>query len=206
MYLYRDEAERLTAQMRQDLSTALVSSTDQLLSFLQDSDWSMVIKLHAALEAATTQAIVAHINQDSLREVIERLPLSDNQTGKGRIAVDLGVISKSQFTFIRKLSELRNKLVHQVENISFDTRKYFEGLDKQQLQAWKNAIAWENGRSRKDCLAEILEQNPKVALFLSVFAIITLLAVAEQEDLARRKIDYISERTMQELFGATSNV
>lgn len=201
MYLYRDEAERLTAEMRQNLNTAVLGAADQLLSFLEDSDWAMVIKLHAALEAATTQAIVTHINQHILRGVLERLPLSDNQTGKGRIAVELGVLSKSQFTFIRKFSELRNTLVHQIKNINFNAKLYFESLDKQQIQAWKNAIAWNTGQASRVSLAEMLDQNPRTALFLSVFTIVTLLTVTDQETLVRQKADFLSERTMRDLFG-----
>lgn len=201
MYLYRDEAERLTAEMRQNLNTAVLGAADQLLSFLEDSDWAMVIKLHAALEAATTQAIVTHINQNILRGVLERLPLSDNQTGKGRIAVELGVLSKSQFTFIRKFSELRNTLVHQIKNINFNAKLYFESLDKQQIHAWKNAIAWNTGQASRVSLAEMLDQNPRTALFLSVFTIVTLLTVTDQETLVRQKADFLSERTMRDLFG-----
>ncbi len=129
MYLYRDEAERLTAEMREGLGTALRNISDQLLEFLTDNDWAMVIKLHAAIEATITQVILAHTNQEVLRPIIERLPLSDNQTGKGRIAVELELITKSQFTFLRKFSELRNSLVHRVENIGFNIVEYFERMD-----------------------------------------------------------------------------
>ncbi|MGE8050625.1 hypothetical protein ACQKPT_20290 [Pseudomonas monteilii] len=201
MYLYRDEAERLTAEMKQNLNTAVLGAADQLLSFLDDSDWALIIKLHAALEAATTQAIVIHIDQDILKGVIERLPLSDNQTGKGRIAVELGILSKGQLTFIRKLSELRNNLVHQIKNIDFNAKSYFRNLDKQQLQSWKNAITWNNGQVSQVSLADTLDQNPRMALFLSVFSIITLLIVTDQEKLVRKKADFLSERTMRELYG-----
>lgn len=204
MYLYRDEAERLTEEMRQGLNKALRQISDQLLAFLEDTDWAMVIKLHAAIEATVTQVILAHTNQDVLRSVIERLPLSDNQTGKGRIAVELGLITSSQFSFLRKFSELRNNLVHRLENIDFDLRKHFEGMDKEQRKAWRKAIAWQDTEVKQEVLAEMLDQNPKMALFLSVFTMVTLMTVAEQEYLVRRKVDFLSERTMRELVGDTS--
>jgi len=164
----------------------------------------MVIKLHAAIEATVTQVILAHTNQDVLRSVIERLPLSDNQTGKGRIAVELGLITSSQFSFLRKFSELRNNLVHRLENIDFDLRKHFEGMDKEQRKAWRKAIAWQDTAVKQEALAVMLDQNPKMALFLSVFTLVTLMTVAEQEYLVRRKVDFLSERTMRELVGDTS--
>ncbi|MDR8013299.1 hypothetical protein [Ectopseudomonas guguanensis] len=204
MYLYRDEAERLTEEMRQGLNKALRNISDQLLAFLEDTDWAMVIKLHAAIEATVTQVILAHTNQDVLRSVIERLPLSDNQTGKGRIAVELGLITSSQFSFLRKFSELRNNLVHRLENIDFDLRKHFEGMDKEQRKAWRKAIAWQDTAVKQEALAVMLDQNPKMALFLSVFTLVTLMTVAEQEYLVRRKVDFLSERTMRELVGDTS--
>lgn len=204
MYLYQDDAERLTEEMQQGLDKAVLNITDQLLEFLKDSDWAMVIKLHAAIEATVTQVILAHTNQDVLRPVIERLPLSDNQTGKGRIAVELGLITSSQFSFLRKFSELRNSLVHRIENIGFDVRKYFTEMDKEQRRAWKKAIAWQQGDTKQQVLADMLDQNPKVALFLSVFTIVTVLTTAEQEYLVRRKANLLSERTMRELLGDES--
>ncbi len=200
MYLYRDEAERLTAEMREGLGTALRNISDQLLEFLTDNDWAMVIKLHAAIEATITQVILAHTNQEVLRPIIERLPLSDNQTGKGRIAVELELITKSQFTFLRKFSELRNSLVHRVENIGFNIVEYFERMDGAQKKSWRNAIAWQEGGTKHEVLSDMLDTNPKVAIFLSVFTMITLLTVTEQERLVHRKMDFLSERTMRELF------
>lgn len=200
MYLYRDEAEQLTKEMRKGLNAALQNTADQLLEFLTDTDWAMIIKLHAAIEATITQAILAHTNQDVLRPVFERLPLSDNQIGKGRIAVELGLITKSQFTFLRRFSELRNNLVHRIENINFDIVKYFDEMDGNQRKAWKTAIAWQEGGTKQQVLSDMLNTNPKVAIFLSMFTMITLLTVTEQENLVRRKIDFLSERTMRELF------
>lgn len=201
MYLHRDEAEHLTLEMREGLSKALRDIADQLLEFLHDNDWAMVIKLHAAIEAIITQVILSHTNQEVLRTVIERLPLSDDQIGKGRIAVKLGLITKSQFTFICKFSALRNNLVHRVENINFDLRRYFIEMDKGQRSSWRAAIAWEEGGTKQVALAEMLDTNPKTAIFLSVFTMVTLLTVADQECKVSRKVDLLSERTMQDLFG-----
>jgi hypothetical protein len=201
MYLYRDEAESLTEEMRQGLNKALFEASDKLLDFLHDTDWAMVIKLHAAIEATVTEVILAHTNQGVLRSVIERLPLSDNQTGKGRVAVELNLITSSQFSFLRKFSELRNNLVHRLENIDFDLKKYFEGLDKEQRRAWKKAIAWQERGMKQDVLADTLDQNPKLALFLSVFTMIMLMTVSEQTSHALREIDSLSQRTMRQLIG-----
>lgn len=204
MYLYRDEAERLTQEMREGLNKALRETADQLLEFLHDNDWAMIIKLHAAIEAIVTQVILSHTNQEVLRSVIERLPLSDEQIGKGRIAFKLGLITKSQFTFICKFSSLRNSLVHRVENINFDLKKYFAELDKGQRSSWRAAIAWQEGGTKQEALAEMLDANPKTAMFLSVFTMITLLTVADQEYKVSQKVDRLSERTMKELLGEGS--
>jgi len=206
MYLYKDDAEQLTAELKKGLRVALKNVSAQLLDFLKDSDWAMIIKLHAAIEATITQVILAHMEQQVLRSVIERLPLSDNQTGKGKIALDLGVITKGQFTFIRRFSELRNSLVHRVENINFDLGEWYSGLDAQQRKSWKSAIAWQKGIDKQKVLVDMLESNPKLGLFLSVFTIVTVLTCAEQEYLVRSKVDMLSDRTMKELFGDKSDL
>lgn len=202
MYVYMSDVERLAREMGQGVDESLERVTEQLMPFIDDTDWAMVIKLHAAIEAMITQVILAHTNQEGLRSVIERLPLSDNQTGKGRIATALGLITSSQFAFLRKFSELRNSLVHRVENLDVDLKAHFAGFDREQKKSWKTAIAWTaKGGTQQTSLAESLEESPKTTLFMSALILVSRLAVDEQMFLAQRQVASMSEQTMRELMG-----
>lgn len=200
MYVYMSDVERLVREMGQGMDESLERVTEQLMPFIDDTDWAMVIKLHAAIEAMITQVILAHTNQESLRSVIERLPLSDNQTGKGRIATALGLITSSQFAFLRKFSELRNSLVHRVENLDVNLKDYFAGLDREQKKSWRTAIAWTaKGGTQQTSLAETLDDSPKTTLFLGALLLVSHLAIDEQTFLAKRQVAAISEETIREL-------
>lgn len=200
MYVYMSDVERLVREMGQGVDESLERVTEQLMPFIDDTDWAMVIKLHAAIEAMITQVILAHTNQESLRSVIERLPLSDNQTGKGRIATALGLITSSQFAFLRKFSELRNSLVHRVENLDVNLKDYFAGLDREQKKSWRTAIAWTaKGGTQQTSLAETLDGSPKTTLFLGTLLLVSHLAIDEQTFLAKRQVAAISEETIREL-------
>ncbi|KAA5846511.1 hypothetical protein F2A37_07700 [Pseudomonas chlororaphis] len=204
MFIYDEDVKVLQDIFQTRLNQTLGSTSEQLIRFLEDTDWAMVIKLHAVIEATVTEVIVAHTNQDALKAVIERLPLSDNQAGKGKIALDLDLITRSQYSFLRKFSELRNNLVHKVENLDFDLKNFAKNLDREQRKTWKAAISWSSkDRPPQERLAEIFDINPKVALFLATLTLVTLLTVDKELSQIKREVLSASQKTMIDLLHTT---
>lgn len=104
-------------------------------SLLQEDDWSFVIKLHALIEAAATQAICTAINCPELIDNIATLDIGNAQHGKIKLMTTLKVITAEQAGVLRQLTELRNHLVHRIQNVGFSFGTYLTELSDEKRKA-----------------------------------------------------------------------
>lgn len=175
------QIERVVEIAREAIKEAfdtVQARVDQVASFLDESDWALVIKLHTMVEAAVTQLLVAHTDS-ALHQVMKHIPLSDVNTGKARMAKDLGLISSSQLGFIQRFSTLRNKLAHNADNLEFDLKEHVRKMDSNQRRQWKRDLNWAPpggivGEDRDSAIEE-----PKTELYLSIIRLMSLMAVDE---------------------------
>jgi hypothetical protein len=105
-----------------------------------ENDWSFVIKIHSLLESVISSLILYHLNEPSIGKIISRLELSNPKTGKIAFLKSLKLVGESNQKFISSFSQLRNNLVHKVENISFSFDEWISKMDKNQLK--QNAITF----------------------------------------------------------------
>ena len=129
---------------------------DFISELIEEDDWSFVIKLHALFEAACTHLLLYHFKEPNLAQILNRLPLSDGQIGKIYFLNKLELIGKDTLKYIVSLSELRNKLVHDIETIQFSFNNLIKGFDKQQMERF--AISF----SPTDSILRKLSNNPKL--------------------------------------------
>jgi hypothetical protein len=137
-----------------------------------EDDWSFIIKSHALIEAALSN-LLSTIIDSRLEPIFEQLELSNSRTGKIAFAEALGVLNSKQRMFVRKLSELRNIIVHNIKNINFDLNAYVSSLDKNQRDAFAKAFTY---------FAPTLEaatswrfyaiKQPKQAIFIAVILLL----------------------------------
>ena len=85
----------------------------------EGDDWSFIIKIHAVLEAVFTEYLTKKLNKEELSDVISNLEMSNSKNGKLAFAKALGMTFSDSETFVRRLSELRNELVHNVKNLNY---------------------------------------------------------------------------------------
>jgi len=109
-------------------------------TFEADSDWTLVIKLHAYVEASLNFLIVNHFGDRRLEQVISRLDISDRRRGKLAFIKALELLPSEYRSFIQKFSEIRNLLAHDVKNVDFDLKAYLDGLDAKQYKELADAI------------------------------------------------------------------
>jgi DNA-binding MltR family transcriptional regulator len=95
-----------------------------------ENDWSFIIKVHALIEAAISHLLTEHMEQPELAEIFSRLDMSNKATGKAAFVDALGLLEKPERRFISSLSELRNKLVHDVRNVNFNLTEHVESMEK----------------------------------------------------------------------------
>ncbi|QQS45229.1 MAG: hypothetical protein IPM66_14865 [Acidobacteriota bacterium] len=109
---------------------------------LKEDDWSFIIKLHSLMEAAITQLLISVFDKPSLRDTISRLELSNFHTGKLAFVKNMELMPKDMQTFIQKLSELRNKMVHNVNNVGVNLEDYFSTMSEADRKGWYKAFKW----------------------------------------------------------------
>ncbi len=121
------EIHDFTLSIARDHLSELGLPPDFEMKLLKDDDWSLVIKLHAPLEAALTNALVAHVGEESTRELFARMNVGGG-SGKLAFAKALKFADATEIRFVQALSELRNRLVHNVRNVNFRLKEHIKNL------------------------------------------------------------------------------
>lgn len=150
---------------------------DFILSLSRESDWSIVIKLHAMFEAAVSSLIVKQLKTPDLEDVVAHLDFNNVKSGKVAFARALGLIGKREVAFLRGFSELRNALVHDIKNVQFDLAAYVRSLDPSGLKKFKSEIgaplcAVSGG---EDVYTQLLEKDPRLIVFLAAYTCLLTL-------------------------------
>ncbi|PYK61914.1 MAG: hypothetical protein DME43_01445 [Verrucomicrobia bacterium] len=203
MYIYRKDAEKLFRDTIRGLVGDLRQKGDVLHGLLKQDDWSFVIKAHALLEAAVTQLLIANIGGESLARFIERLPLG-GQFGKIKLCEELALLSNPQRKFIRWLSELRNPLVHRLENVTFTFAKHVRRFTNDQARSWANSIVWfsDDDLETQRWWKAIAMKLPKHALFMGLYLVIGECIIHSHHAKAKDAIRETSDVTMKSMFPA----
>ena len=102
----------------------------------REEDWSFVIKLHAVFEETVTHLLAYHFQEEALNDLLARLELSNKTTGKLAFLKALGLQGTENRRYISSLSELRNALVHDVRNCSFNLKEMVGGYSDKELKAF----------------------------------------------------------------------
>ena len=155
------------------------------LGLLEESDWGFVIKLHSLFEGAATHVLNLRLGSGKLESALAHLDFSDTRYGKSRLLLDLGIFSKEQYTFLRRLSEIRNLLVHQVKNVSFSFENYIGSLDNNQFRSLCDQIGY-NTRDQI-CIQDLtiprnqfIRENTKLVIWLTASDILGCLLLEEK--------------------------
>jgi len=180
-----------SADSTKELLRSIGLPDDLLESLLDENDWSFIIKLHALFEAVLASAIVKKLNAPSIEEAVSQLDFSGAKCGKVTFAQSLQVIGAREASFLRGLSELRNRLVHNVRNVSFSIKEYVEALDANQRKAFRKQfghalLGLENGEADfQRCLAAY----PRLIVYFAAWS--CLLSV--EFNLSERRMNMLIE-------------
>jgi hypothetical protein len=140
------------------------------LPFLDD--WSMVIKAHALVEGAVSQLLAAALDQ-RLQGLFSRLELGHEVTGKLEFCKALGLLTSSERGFVRKLSEVRNKLAHDHTYLSFTFDGYIAKMEKKQRTSFYESVLFEIPEASRDGWLDFMKKTPKPAVGLAAMRIVS---------------------------------
>jgi hypothetical protein len=159
-----------------------------LTKLYREDDWSFIIRSHALVEAAVTKQLSSSLDA-RLTSVFQKLALSNAQTGKIVFAESMGLIDSTHKRFIRKLSEIRNFVVHDISNIVFDLKIYLNGLDANQKKAIARDLSFfaSTPQSEKFWLQQTYS-DPKFAIWTStIFLLFKCISDTIRADIAQEK-------------------
>lgn len=91
---------------------------------LSEDDWSFVIKTHALIESALTRLIETTVRPEPLGEFVTTFDLSGGRHSKVELLRRCDLIEDPEAKFVRGLSKIRNRLVHNVRYTSCDLSKF----------------------------------------------------------------------------------
>ncbi|MFC5049104.1 hypothetical protein ACFPK9_00530 [Rubritalea spongiae] len=202
MYLRKNDANTLLDSLKNELLDEIRDDSEFLLSLLDEDDWSFVIKSHALIEASLTELLVKQLGDSRIKKVIELLPLSDSRAGKIKLARDLEILEDKEYNYIRRYSELRNQLVHKVENINFTFESYISQMNKDQRKSWyKHVCYFCDSQEDFESWRKVAEEKPTVALFMGLLQLVSKNTMTGHQKQGSSNISTLSDQTMRELLG-----
>jgi len=179
---------------------------DQLL---KEDDWSFIVKTHSLLDAALTLSISKAMGNEALDDFISSLPLNDSRRGKIALAKALKLIEPITVSLFRQISELRNKLVHNVLQTNFDFSAHLPTLkpDEFQLfcdvfgQTYGDTVVSNDGNTY--ALNDYIQTHPKVAVWrtcLMQLAMFTMLIESQELKKDHESLQAIHYKQMTEFY------
>ena len=140
-----------------------------------DDDWNFIVKLHALTETAITHHLCLFFNNPVIDDFLTRLNLSGGKTSKIHLAQSLKLTDRLDKDFILGLSQLRNRLVHNIRNIFFDLSRRVAALaNKAQFAMEACSYYYDSGwpaQERELRLNEIIV-NPKRYVWLTGVSVV----------------------------------
>lgn len=103
-------------------------------------DWEFIILLCTLFEAALVEGAIKELKNDKIKSVISYLELANTKCGKIELVKCLGLISKEDANFIKKIAEIRNLLAHRIDQRNFEISIYIKNYCKDNTKKL-NALA-----------------------------------------------------------------
>lgn len=187
---------------------------------LKEDDWSFIIKLHSFLEAAVTHMLIEALGKPELQDIIARFEISNLKTGKLAFTKSLALLDKDSQRFIQKLSEVRNKLVHDVSNVNIELKSFFSSAEEGDKKGFLKAFHWGHEKRKvvkyklnneevyslqevlKCMTFDMLEIAPKLTIWLG--SIIVLLQI--YSTVLGKRLERMERELSIEIIDLMSNV
>jgi len=122
------------------ITEAFQLPTDFFERLGEEDDWSLVIKLHALLETTLGWYLDGYLKPYGLDWLIGKMDLSGGRINKIEVALQTGGLDGSQAKFIRAVSKIRNRLVHNIRHVRFDLKDYISNLPASEKHEFSSDI------------------------------------------------------------------
>jgi hypothetical protein len=127
-------------QVAKLLEKDLELPTDFLEGLRTSDDWAFIIKVHALMEASVSYLLVHHFGDERLASVFKYMELSDKNRGKIAFVSALDLLPKNNRRFLATLSEMRNMVAHNIDQVSFTLPDYVRALPTEKFDNFLHAF------------------------------------------------------------------
>lgn len=170
------EIEEVMSEIEKELGL----NTGFFLDLKKDDDWSFLIKSHALMESVCSYLLTSYFNDAKFKDIFSRIEMSDMKIGKIAFLRAAGLIEKDEARFIRGLSELRNKVVHNIEGVNFKFLDHINKLDKNQRKNFADTFGYVYAEEDQDGTRSINDHHrilssPKLAIWWGAMMLLTML-------------------------------
>lgn len=136
----------------------------------EGDDWAFIVKMHALIEAGVSHLLTEVSGHPGLLDLFSELDVSNARTGKIVFGKALGCLDRGQRKTIRKLSELRNRLVHDVSNVDFNLEEWAGALDPNQARSFNAAFGPGGetvGIDQEISALQFFKENPRLNIWFA---------------------------------------
>ena len=164
----------------------------------KEDDWSFIIKIHALLEAAVSHLLCKTLGRDELADVFSFTELSGRRAGKMAFVKSLDLLKKPDRRFVSSLSELRNMLVHNVQNAHFDLKRHVSGFSEDRLLRFAKDFDSFSGGTTVDYEGEklapeaVFRRDPKTAIWWSAMVTVAMVYQVREIDRFKKETESLS--------------
>lgn len=148
-----------------------------LKSLYQADDWTFIIKLHALLEAAFTQALSAATDDRRMDNLFAALSFTDSRNGKIGAALQFNIIDKSVCPYLKWLSKLRNACVHDIRHLDLSLSEYLTRDSESELAALETAFSKFSFGNAISITRDLIRKGPKELILLGASATFVTLRI-----------------------------
>jgi len=155
------------------------------LNLLKEQDWGFVIKLHSLFEGASTHVLNLRLGDGKIESALSYLDFGHTKYGKVKLLSKLSLINSQQSSFLRLLAELRNELVHRIENVTFSFQEYLKIVDENKRKSFCERVGYNCNdpipiAGKKVPRNKFILENPKLSIWLTASDVLASLRVEEE--------------------------
>jgi hypothetical protein len=146
--------------------------------FLDEFDWSLVIKLSVIIEAALDRLLKIYF-ENLPEKFISKLNINGS-TGKIQLLLDLNLINQSEKNRIIEIIKIRNKFAHRIEFIDKNIFQYYLKLDPDESYNFFQKLITGKNNSNKSNSSEETDLNENtIRIIFFTACIISLISITD---------------------------
>jgi len=169
---------------------------------VDENDWSFVIKTHALIESVLTRLIQTTVHPEGLKEFVTTFDLSGGRHSKVALLRNCDLLEDSEAKFVRGLSKIRNRLVHNVRYTSYDLSKFlsehFSENDQDDFVQNTCRVYTEGKDLRRGSEARALcLEKPRLHIWLCALHVAAMATMRTQNAALRVEVDTLKRENLE---------